>query len=178
MHKKIFSKGFTLIELIIVIGILSILSIAVLAVFNPVTQIQKTNDARRKADLSQIQKSLETYYQDNGRYPDSSTVSDLCNSAPCPYRIKSVDVDNPVKNWGQPWQPYMNILPKDPNPSNHYVYVSAGSGQAYYLYANLDRGSKDPQACNGGQVCSSLTANGNACGGVCNYGVSSPNVTP
>ncbi len=165
------SKGFTLIELIVVVGILSILAAGSIVALNPVAQFQKANDSRRKSDLSQVQKTLEAYYQDNGKYPLSSVSSPL-------YRI-TVPPGSTVIDWGKSWQPYMNLLPKDPTASKNYVYYS--TGQSYYLYASLDRGSSDPGACNSGNACSSLTINGisfNACGGTCNFGVSTPNVTP
>ena len=78
----------------------------------------------------------------------------------------------------------MNLVPKDPNSSHRYVYYAPSDGQSYYIYANLERGSRDPQTCGGnGSACSSLSTNNipsSACGSgvLCNYGVSSPNVTP
>jgi len=178
-------NGFTLIELLVVIGILAVISAGVMAALNPIEQIQKTNDAKRKSDLAQVQRALEAFYQDNGRYPFSTDPSEpsLCgNSNPCPnYRIVSLDADNPVKDWGQSWQPYMVILPKDSNPNNSYVYYSPPDtdGQTYYLYASLDREGQDPQVCypGGGNLKCSNAPNG-ACGGVCNYGVSSQNTSP
>ena len=165
MIEKIFNKkGFTLIELIVAIGILGILAIAAIIALDPFAQLQKTDDARRKSDLAQVQRALESYYQDNNKYPVVTTV---------PYQ--------PGIAWGNSWQPYMNILPKDPSSSKSYVYYS--NGQSYYIYASLDRGSKDPKACNGGNACDSISVNQiptTACGGgkVCNYGVSSPDVSP
>ena len=163
-------KGFTLIELVIVVGILSILSIGALAVLDPASQFQKANDIRRKSDLSQIQKALEIYYDDNGRYPSHFAAAD--------YRIKGLD--GIVINWGSSWQPYMDILPKDPKSSKSYVYYAVSDGQSYFLYASLDRGT-DPGACNSEDACVSLSFNGisdSACGKICNFGVSSPNVSP
>ncbi len=76
----------------------------------------------------------------------------------------------------------MSVLPKDPTSSKKYVYYSTGKdGQTYYLYANLDRGGNDSQACfSTGSACSSAVSSGigTECGGNCNYGVSSPNVSP
>ncbi len=164
------ARGFTLIELIVVIGILAVLAGGLIAIFDPFTQFQKTQDAKRKSDLSQIQKSLETYYQDNGRYPDNPSVTD--------YRIKGLD-GNSVP-WGQRWQPYMNVLPKDPNSAKQYIYYvsPASNGQGYYLYASLDRGGKDPQACHAdSSKCDNAPIDA-SCGGICNFGVSSPNLTP
>ena len=159
--------GFTLIELIIVIGILSIISMGAIAVLNPAEQFKKANDAREKADLSQVQKALENYYEDHGTYPSSATGYKI--QVPNGAGVKIIE-------WGSNWQPYMNVVPKSPN--GRYVYYS-GDGQTYYLYASLERPG-DSQACNGGGACSgsSLTDLSTACGGVCNYGVSSPNVSP
>jgi prepilin-type N-terminal cleavage/methylation domain-containing protein len=168
------NQGFTLVELLLVVGILGILSMAVLLTLNPFTQIQKGNDAKRKADLSQIQKALEVYYQDYGAYPDQLSYKLDPITTPGPPPIKT------QKNWGSSWQPYMNVLPSDPVPTKHYVYYTS-NGQFYYLYASLDRGTKDPQACSGSQgQCSGagLSNMTTLCGGVCNFGVSSPDKTP
>lgn len=152
-------NGFTLIELLVVIAIVSLLSISLLAILNPFAQIQKTNDARRKADLSQIQKAIESYYQDNGSYPVQGAGNTITGGT-----------------WGASWGIYMNVVPKDPTSTNKYIYVRSANGQSYYLYANLERGSKDPQVCNSGNKCTNAPAT--TCGGVCNYGVTSADVSP
>lgn len=160
-------NGFTLIELIIVIAIMSILSALLFAIIDPLSQFQKANDGRRKSDLRQIQQALEGYYQDNGQYPASNNA----------YQI--VRADGSAAVWGQQWIPYMNVVP--PAPTGAYVYFAGSDGQSYYLYASLDRGGLDPEACNGGNACASITTNDippTQCGGVCNYGVTSPNVSP
>jgi general secretion pathway protein G len=161
-------KGFTLTELLIVIGLIAILSAAAITIFNPLGQIEKSNDAKRKSDLSQISRALELYYNDTGRYPPSTLD----------YRISYNS--NPVA-WNTAWQPYMAKLPADPkSPKTYVYYVPDASGQTYYIYAGLDRGTTDAQACNGGSACSSVVSGpgANACGGTCNFGISSPNVTP
>lgn len=163
--------GFTLIELIISISIMAILAGFLLAILNPFDQYKKASDGRRKSDLAQIQRALEQYYQDHGRYPAHSTTSPT-------YRI----VDGSTINWGDSWQPYINVLPKDPTSTKRYVYYVPPTGQTYYLYASLDRGSKDTQVCKSdGSACDSLSTNGinsNSCGKTCNYGVTTPNVNP
>jgi prepilin-type N-terminal cleavage/methylation domain-containing protein len=165
-------NGFTLLELLITIGIVMITAAFLVAYIDPVGQFQKSNDAKRKSDLAQIQKALEQYYQDKGVYPQS-----ISN------QIKDFQSGLPII-WGSSWVPYMNILPADPSSSRSYVYyascVSLVNCQSYWLYASLEK-AKDPQACNNGSACSSLSSNGvapTACGGTCNFGVSSPNVTP
>ena len=168
---KFRNKGFTLIELIVAIGILGILAVAAIMALDPVAQLQKSNDVRRKSDLAQIQRALESYYQDNNKYPPST----LATTTP-PYEISGTA-------WGNSWQPYMNILPQDPASAKHYVYYSTVDRQSYYIYASLDRGSKDTAACTG-DLCTSPSRDNlkleTACGGSgkCDFGVSSPDVSP
>lgn len=60
-------KGFTLIELLVVVAIIGLLAaIAVVALNN---SRAKARDARRLADVRQMQTALELYYLDNSKYP-------------------------------------------------------------------------------------------------------------
>lgn len=163
------NKGFTLIELIVVIGILSVITVVLITVFNPVEQLSKGRDVKRKSDLGQIQKALEQYYQDNGKYPSSDSSYEIVGANGTPVA------------WGASWSPYMNILPAD--PTRKYVYFSPDL-QSYYLYASLERGSRDSQACisnDSSGACPSLLSNhisNDQCAGICNFGITSPNVSP
>jgi len=161
--------GFTLIELLTVIAVIGLMVVGIVTLVDPLSQIKKSQDARRKSDLSQIQKSLEVYHQDNGKYPpvDTSTAN---------YRIKRLD--STTADWGTQFQPYMSILPQDPSSSKNYVYNTSSDRQTYYIYASLDRDVDDPQVCNSGAACSSLPSGASCGAGTCNYGVSSQNVSP
>ena len=161
------SNGFSLIEFLIAITVLAILAGVVIAYTDPFTQMKKAQDARRKSDLAQIRAGLEQYYKDNGVYPVSTA-----GSAEKPYRITGFKVDHAIIDWGEEWQPYMQVLPKD-SVGRNYVYYASSGRQAYWLYASLEREGLD--------IDSSILANGIdtiACGKVCNYSVSSPNVSP
>ncbi len=178
-------SGFTLIELLIVVMILSVLTVMVASVVNPAEQIAKGKDGQRKSDLSQIQKAIEAYYQDKGKYPESGSALALCKTN---YEISVSDngLGGNCVDWGQSWRPYMNQVPGDPG-GKKYVYYNPDltNGQTYYIYASLDRGAKDPQICknlNANGECLSVPVNNlcNASGTTykCNFGISSPNVTP
>ena len=147
------SIGFTLIELLVVVAILGILAVGVMVLLNPVAQIQKARDAQRKSDLAQIQKVLEAYYNDNGRYPLSTGVqgtwANCLITSPdtyTQYRIAAPLGTNCI-DWGTSWVAYNTSLPKDPLSTNKYVYNVSSDGQTYYLYAHLERGYRDKQNC-------------------------------
>ena len=134
------------------IALIGIMAMGAIVVINPLTQIQKANDAKREGSLSQIQKALEVYYNDYGYFPTAASN-----------KISGI-------NWGSSWAPYMSTLPADPTASRNYIYCS--TGQSYYLYASLERGG--PLTTNNCGV-STLCGSGVP---TCNYGISSPNVSP
>ncbi|OGV91710.1 hypothetical protein A3A66_02230 [Microgenomates group bacterium RIFCSPLOWO2_01_FULL_46_13] len=70
-------QGFTLVEIIVVITLIATLTIAVMSIF--ANQTPRARDARRRADLKQVQKALEQYYAANNAYPPNppGTCSDL-----------------------------------------------------------------------------------------------------
>lgn len=74
IHKKqLFKKGFTLIELIVVVAILAFL--ATLAIPRVTKVISKARDKTYEANITIIKNALERYYVDYERYPDK--IEDL-----------------------------------------------------------------------------------------------------
>jgi len=178
-----FQSGFTLLELVVSIGVLAILAIFAIASLNPLDQFKKARDSQRKSDLAQIQRALESFYQDNGKYPNNSST----------FQIE--DVNNNPLIWGgsSGWLPYMTLLPKDPDSLANYVYYSLLNGQEYRLYAYIERGPEDPQTCMSSVLnchnnptsvtycsCTNIPVGAN-CGSStkpCNFGLTSPNTSP
>lgn len=67
-HKNIFSsrkKGFTLIEILLVIGIIAVLATVVIVSLDPATRFQNARDARRLADIQSILSATQQYIVDN-----------------------------------------------------------------------------------------------------------------
>lgn len=56
------SAGFTMIELLIVMGILSVLAVAVLAAIDPVEQLNKGRDTGARSDARQLVDAIERHY--------------------------------------------------------------------------------------------------------------------
>lgn len=70
-------KGFTLVELLIVIALIAILSVAVLATINPIEQSNKARDSRVQNDAAEIVNAAERYYATVSEYPWESFLDNL-----------------------------------------------------------------------------------------------------
>jgi prepilin-type N-terminal cleavage/methylation domain-containing protein len=153
-----YCSGFTLIELVIVIGVITVLAGGLLIVLNPLAQLGKARDAQRKNDLHQIKLLLEQYYNDHQRYPPIAASKCFApNTLPncydfsypkstawipelVPGYTQKLPLD-PINNNNFPWD-----LP-DSSPRYSYFYgdVSA-DGKHYDLGARLEN-PNDPQRC-------------------------------
>ncbi len=138
-------KGFTLIELLVVIAIIGVLSSIVLAAVN--TAEEKSRDARREEDLSQLQTALEAYANDhNGVYPIGSGIPRA--EANCPASKVSAAGWQSSSGYTGPtaWIPnlaptYISTLPGDPLVNSNsgwvcYTYFSNSAGTGYFIWAH------------------------------------------
>src|SRR3989344_478128 len=83
------NKGFTLIEILVVIGIIAILAAIVIIAINPARQFRQANNSQRTANVNAILNAIGQYMADNkGALPDDITTSpqdisdaeaDICN---------------------------------------------------------------------------------------------------
>jgi prepilin-type N-terminal cleavage/methylation domain-containing protein len=77
-----YKKGFTLLEILLVIAAIGILAAIVLIAINPNKQIAQARDTVRQSDINTLQKSLDQYLIDNKAYPSSisTTPGYICNT--------------------------------------------------------------------------------------------------
>jgi len=78
--KKIM-RGFTMIELLIVIAILGILAVAVLSAINPLEQIRRGRDTGSRSDAEQLLNAVERYYAMKGYMPWQTSEGDTTGIA-------------------------------------------------------------------------------------------------
>ena len=125
MNKK-YMKGFTLIEMLMVVAIIGILASSILIGLSGARS--KARDTRRITDLKNAQTALELYYSKYGVYPSRNPgsdeiwtwdeVIDILTSSETGLKISKV--------------------PKDPINNNEYTYQYATDGQNYILGAKLE----------------------------------------
>jgi prepilin-type N-terminal cleavage/methylation domain-containing protein len=123
-------RGFTLIELLVVIAIIGVLASVVLASLN--TARLKSRDARRIADIKQIQLALELYYDANSAsYPTALTMAAL-GTALAPTYIPGVPND---PSGGTATYTYHSLADNTAGASNA---CTAGNCRSYVLKAVLE----------------------------------------
>jgi prepilin-type N-terminal cleavage/methylation domain-containing protein len=68
------SKGFTIVELLIVIVVIAILATLVIVTFTGIQQ--KARDSQRQTDINAVDSHLEAYYAEHGNYPTAAQMND------------------------------------------------------------------------------------------------------
>lgn len=159
--------GFSLLEILIVVTLLVIIAIALLVTLNPMTQINKGQDSKRKQELTQLSKALEDWYNDKNCYPSPSQICyNATGSTTC--NICGNQSTSPS------FSPYLSRLPCDPRqPLKKYLYqVDSNNCPSWYRIYTMLSNQSDSVVVSVG--CS------NGCGPSpnfnYNYGVSSPNI--
>jgi type II secretion system protein G len=135
-------KGFTLIELLVVVAIMGLLSAMAIVSLNNARA--RARDARRLADIKQMQTALELYFLDTYAYPADPANTVLDGKCLSDNGIEAVCSGNIT---------YMASLPDNPQPrtdggcdNTSYTYkVDAGGGTrlSYHILYCLGHATGD-----------------------------------
>ncbi len=125
LSKKIFLKGFSLLEILMVVAIIGILATVIFAAMGR-AKLQ-ARDARRKADMKQIFEGMVMYYDSkSSAYPDLPDANEGVAIGPN---------DNTLS-------PFLEIMPLDPGGRTYYWTDRASTlRQRYCVWVQLEGNS-------------------------------------
>lgn len=121
-------RGFTLVELLIVIVIIAILAAITIVAYNGIQA--RARDAARVQALQQVETALAAYYTDNGQYPVSggSTITGITSW--------NTTADASWNTLATALQPYVSTLPTDPNATAGANVLSNAAAYDFAYFSN------------------------------------------
>jgi type II secretory pathway pseudopilin PulG len=169
--------SFTLVELLVVIGILAILTAAVVIVLNPAELLKQSRDSKRTTDLASLNNAIKLLLTQNpdvslgsastvyislpATNADCSDIASTLPPIPSDWQYRCVTAANSQKTDGTGWIPVsfaaaggvasLSALPLDPQNTlqNFYSYIPGGSWE---LMATFESRKYQPKAQNDGGV--------------------------
>ncbi|MFA6446567.1 MAG: prepilin-type N-terminal cleavage/methylation domain-containing protein [Candidatus Paceibacterota bacterium] len=141
------TRGFTLLEVLLVVAIIAILAGIVIVAINPTKQLGDARNAQRKSDVATILSAVYQYSMDhNGRLPGAritaigssctspvTLVNEICKAVndACVSTDTAIDLDYYLASTTQP---YLSAIPHDPsvsdytaNGTNYFIGTTTGN---------------------------------------------------
>ncbi|MCL5795051.1 MAG: type II secretion system GspH family protein [Patescibacteria group bacterium] len=121
-------KGFTLVELLVVVFIIGILASVVLVATSSARS--KSRDDKRKVDVDTIAQAAEMYYSQNRKYPCASCT----NFNTLNWAALQNDLGSYISAWPD-------------NSKGDYIYAVNNTAKKYVIDAKLERKTDTTTAC-------------------------------
>lgn len=132
--RKNLGKGFTIVELLIVIVVIGILAAITIVSYNGLSG--RATDARIQNDIRQVYGLIEAHAAQNGSYPSTGNLSNVYIDSNCPFVADSTGAK------AVEWVPGIGTsLPQNPGLSGRGIngvggcYTYASDGSSYVLSA-------------------------------------------
>jgi len=134
MIKNPGDRGFTLIEVLVVIGIIAILAAVVLVAVNPARQFKLARDSQRTANMEAIVNAIhQNMSEHRGSFVCEGITRDL------PKSFTWIASSSPEGNIASCIVPdYISAMPFDPGSSTAYYISTTSYNTAYELMMNID----------------------------------------
>src|SRR3989344_578678 len=108
------SAGFTLIEILVVIGIIAILAVIVLIAINPARQFAQARNTQRTSNVNAILNGIGQYVADN----KGSNPADITTA------VKNISSTGTPSLCAQLMPVYISALPVDPSAANNGAAIT------------------------------------------------------
>ena len=116
-----FKKGFTLVELLIVMAVIAILIAIAIPSFRGMQQ--EANKSKSQGDVRVLKVAIEAYYKNNGTYPDENNYqATLLSASP---RVLESNLYDPFGATATTQYVYQ-LATHDPSTSKYYIVYSVG----------------------------------------------------
>lgn len=125
IKSTIFNKGFTLVEILVVITIIALLTGIIMT--NLTSSRSTARDAQRVSDMAQIQLALALYFDRCNQYPQPATtiITEPDDS------MLDLDADNGCEGKGITLRNFISKIPEPPSTVhglNYYWYKTSNQG--------------------------------------------------
>jgi prepilin-type N-terminal cleavage/methylation domain-containing protein len=136
-------RGFTLIEILVVIGMLAILSTVVLVALNPLRQFAQARNSQRQSNVAALLNAISERIADNGgSFVATNTADPACaTSLPSTPTIMSDSASTGINIRGCIVSTYLSELPYDPSTGSNSCTDATCTGGHYNLSYTVQQDS-------------------------------------